>query len=678
MDFLAQEFLQDFLDESDEHLRAISAHLLELEERGAQPGEAVLNELFRAFHTLKGLCGMVGLQAASELAHLMESLLRDVRKGERRFSPPLVDALLEGVQVLQGLIEPLRTPDAPAPDAAPLARRLRGLLGEEADETPSGAAPPPPAEEGLLPEPPPAEEASPEEPLPPAPPPDVQAVLPPEVLPHLRPEDLQRVRQAVEAGRHIRVALFEPRPERAGQGINVNSVRASLEAAAEIIKGVPLISGRQVRFAFILSCEQPLDEAAFPALTWLRPPETPPASAPALQRARRQGVAPSLRVEISRLDELLQLVGDLVVTRTRLHAALQQARLGEMSEPLNEIEHRLARQIRSLREAVMRTRMVPLAEVFGRMPLAVRDLARREGKQVRLRLEGEHIEIDKSMVERLLNPLLHMVRNAVTHGLESPEERRAAGKEPQGTLLVRAESAGERVVIHVQDDGRGVDLKRVAARAHALGLLESPRPISAEEALDFLTRPGFSTRTQADMGAGRGVGMDVVMTMVSGLGGELTLSTEAGRGATFTMSLPLSLTIFDAVLLEAGGERYAIPRDAVRRVLEIEAQRISPVEGGEWYALEGQAVPLVRLARLFGLPEAGGDAPPLGLLLASGEQPILLGVERLPGMQEIVMHAIHDPLVTFPGLAGATELGDGRVILVLDAGALARLARGGL
>ncbi len=673
MDFLAQEFLQDFLDESDEHLRAISAHLLELEARRAQPDEAVLNELFRAFHTLKGLCGMVGLQAASELAHLMESLLRDVRKGERRFTPPLVDALLEGVQTLQGLIEPLRTPDAPPPDAAPLARRLRALLGEEVDEPPSGAAPPPPPEEERPPEPPPAEER------PPAPPPDVQAVLPPEVLPHLRPEDVQRVRQAVAAGKHICVALFEPRPERAGQGLNVNSVRARLEAAAEIIKGVPLISGRQVRFAFILSCEQPPDEDAFPALSWLRPAETPPPPpAPALQRARRQGVAPSLRVEISRLDELLQLVGDLVVTRTRLHAALQQARLGEMSDPLNEIEHRLARQIRSLREAVMRTRMVPLAEVFGRMPLAVRDLARREGKQVRLRLEGEHIEIDKSMVERLLDPLLHMVRNAVTHGLESPEERLAAGKEPQGVLLVRAESAGERVVIHVQDDGRGVDLKRVAARAHALGLLESPRPISAEEALDFLTRPGFSTRAQADMGAGRGVGMDVVMTMVSNLGGELTLSTEAGRGATFTMSLPLSLTIFDAVLLEAGGERYAIPRDAVRRVLEIEARRISPVEGGEWYALEGQAVPLVRLARLFGLPETGGDAPPLGLLLASAEQPILLGVERLPGMQEIVMHAIHDPLVTSPGLAGATELGDGSVILVLDAGALARLARGGL
>jgi len=665
MDFLAQEFLQDFLDESDEHLRAISAHLLELEAHGAQPEEAVLNELFRAFHTLKGLCGMVGLQAASELAHLMESLLRDVRKGERRFSPPLVDAMLEGVQVLQGLIEPLRTPDASPPDAAPLARRLRGLLGEEEPaEMPAGEAVSP-----LVAAAPPSE----------APPPDVQALLPPEVLPHLRPEDLQRVRQAAEAGRRICVALFEPRPERAGQGVNVNSVRASLEAAAEIIKGVPLISGRQVRFAFVLACAQPLDAAAFPALTWLHPPETPPVPAPAMQRPRRQGVVPSLRVEISRLDELLQLVGDLVVTRTRLHAALQQARLGEMSEPLNEIEHRLARQIRSLREAVMRTRMVPLAEVFGRMPLAVRDLARREGKQVRLQMEGEHIEIDKAMVERLLDPLLHMARNAVTHGLESPEERRAAGKEPQGTLLVRAESAGERVVIHVQDDGRGVDLERVAARAHALGLLENLRPISAEEALDFLTRPGFSTRTQADMGAGRGVGMDVVMTMVSDLGGELTMSTAAGRGATFTMSLPLSLTIFDAVLLEAGGERYAIPRDAVRRVLVIEPQRISPVEGGEWYALEGQAVPLVRLTRLFGLPETRASTPPpLGLLLASGEQPILLGVERLPGMQEIVMHAIHDPLVARPGLAGATELGDGRVILVLDAGALARLARGGL
>ncbi len=675
MDFLAQEFLQDFLDESDGHLRTISEHLLRLEQEDAQPDESTLNALFRAFHTLKGLCGMVGLAEASELAHVMESLLRDIRKGERAFTAEMSGVLLDGVQVLQQLIEPLRTPDAPKPDSTPVLARLKALVGEaeeSAEKTSPFTAAPPPLLEAA-----PSMETSPVEsaPLAEAPAsPSPQVTLPPEIVPHLQPGDFRLVQQAVEAGRHIRVALFEPDEARAAQGVNVNRVRADLQNLGEILKGVPLIEKGQVRFAFILACDQPPGEEAIPFVSWMRPP----VPAPVMERRERKRLSPSLRVEVSRLDEILQLVGELVVARNRLQAIIRRIPWAQGGEELREVEQRLARHMRTLRQAVMRTRMVPLSEVFGRMPLAVRDMARREGKQVRLVLEGEHIEIDKSMVEQLLDPLLHMVRNAVTHGLETPQERMAAGKPPQGTLTIRAESAGERVIIHVQDDGRGVDLEKVAAKAHERGLLETLRPISPEEALRFIAHPGFSTRTQADLGAGRGVGMDVVMEMVTSWNGEMHLTTEAGRGSTFSLYLPLSLTIFDALLVGVGNEQYAIPRDSVVRVLPLEAGRISHLEGREWYPLEDRAIHLARLADLFSVPQANPQGALFGLLLHSPGEPVLLAVEKLVGMREVVMHAIHDPLVATPAIAGATELGDGRVVLVLDSGALIRLAQGGI
>ncbi len=667
MDFLAAEFLQDFLDESNGHLQTISTHLLALE-AAPQDGlsEEAVNALFRAMHTLKGLCGMVGLQEAAELAHAMEGLLRSVRQGERTITLDMADALLEGTTVLQALIESVRTPEASVPDTSAVMQRLQTIGGEsEADALSL-------AESAVLPQTPPR----------PSPPADDALWLPAEVRALIPEEHIARAQQALQAGKVLQLAVFTPSDERAARGVNVTAVRTQLEQAAQVISGVPLIEGQKVRFAFLLASETPLPEEQFPDVVWL-PLEEPaaqrgkvsasPMEVAAPRRPERQGLVPSMRVEIARLDEILRLVGDLVVTRSRLHEALQH--LG--SERLDELEGVLEWQMRQLREAVMRVRLVPLDEVFARMPLAVRDIARQNGKQVMLHLEGGETEIDKSMVENLLDPLLHLMRNAVTHGIELPEERRAAGKPPEGRVTVRARPSGEHILIEVSDDGRGVDLEAVASKARLQGLLTEEHPIGPEEALKILCHPGFSTRSNADMGAGRGVGMDVVAQMVAQMGGALSMQTELGQGTTFTLRLPLSLTIFDAIIVQTGAERYAIPRNSVERIIEIEAHKLSPLDGQTWYPYEGRPVPLANLGTLFAVPQAGAGR--YGLVLAlHNSQPLILQVDALVGMQEIVMRAMHDPLTLSPGVAGATELGDGHLVLVLDALGLATLYNGGL
>jgi two-component system chemotaxis sensor kinase CheA len=382
-------------------------------------------------------------------------------------------------------------------------------------------------------------------------------------------------------------------------------------------------------------------------------------------------------VDLARLDAVMRLVGDLVVSRSRLDDLLRSAGPGGadgVRDALEETNATMERQLRRLRESVMRIRLVPIGEVFERLRFAARDAIRESGKRVTLAFEGQSTEIDKLVVDRMLEPLLHLVRNAVAHGLERPDERLARGKPADGRLTLRAAAAGDRIVVEVADDGAGIDVARVAARARARGLLAPDDALTPDRLLDVLCAPGFSTRDEADMTSGRGVGMDVVRSSVRALAGELSLHTGPGAGTRFVIELPLTLMIVDALLVEIGGQQMAVPQPVLREVLRIEAAAIVTFEGNDVVAYRGRMLPLVRLARLFGLPAArapghfvlvvGTEAAPMGLL-----------VDRLVGLREIVVHPVPDPLVAVPGVAGATELGDGRVSLILDAAAVLRLAQ---
>ncbi len=428
--------------------------------------------------------------------------------------------------------------------------------------------------------------------------------------------------------------------------------------------------------------------------------------------------APSnvVRVDLAKLDELMRMVGELVTSRARLEDRLnllEQEVSAAAVRPLREVNQTMERQLRDLRESVTRARLVPIGEIFARMQFAVRDLARESQKKVSLTLSGQQTEIDKFVVERMMDPLLHLVRNAVSHGLETEEERTQLGKPPEGNLALRAGTVGEMVAIEIEDDGRGVDVEKVAARARELGLLplaialpeeavegklgerESARkeqfpPIaplpplfSDSELLDILCAPGFSVREEADLTSGRGVGMTIVKNTVQELGGTLTMQTRAGAGTRFAIQLPLTLAIADALIVVACGQTYAVPQSSIEGTVEVRLDESTLLENNQVIFYRGGVLPLWSLKRLFNLSDSNSSSGAAGFevetkkhvyafVVGQGKNAIGIVVDRLIGLREIVVRPLKDPLVQVPGISGATDLGDGRVILILDAVALSK------
>ncbi|HEX8188085.1 MAG TPA: chemotaxis protein CheA, partial [Pyrinomonadaceae bacterium] len=496
---------------------------------------------------------------------------------------------------------------------------------------------------------------------------------------------------------------FVPTPALSERGVNVNSVRARLQGVGEILQATPHVRGQGgIVFEFVVTTDA--DESAFEGwreenLTYTpfeepaegetrtppRPDSTPEreevgARAPFSASAGGAMLAPSnvVRVDLARLDDLMRLVGELVTSRARMEDGL---RLLRQSVPpaewraLQETSTTMARLLRDLREGVMRVRMVQVGEIFERMKFVVRDLTRESGKEIKLELQGQETEIDKFLVERMMDPLLHLVRNAVSHGLETVAERVAAGKPPEGRLTLRAATAGDNVLIEIADDGRGVDAEKVLARARGRGLVAGDVSLDDELLLQLICTPGFSTRDEADRASGRGVGMDVVGGAVAELGGTLKLSTERGRGSRFTVELPLTLAVADALIASVGGQRFAFPQSAVREIIEVEPSSVKVLENNEIVPYRGGVLPLLRLARLFDL----GEQPPKPFhvfVTGGGAQAVGLAVERVVGQREIVVRGLNDPLVKVAGVAGATDLGDGRVVLILDVAALRQAASG--
>lgn len=693
-DFSDQSFIQGFLEEADEHLETITGVLLALEKPAGQAGAATPSEqvsvLYRALHSIKGLSTMVGLMPAADLSHAMESVVREIQQNRLEISPLVIDSLLEATKTLLAVVDTLRaTGDPSAPVETPGTDiHAQSALLEQLAERARLALVPATSRAEVFPDP----GQSTLEP----------AHLPPEIKAILGEVEQRQITQAQAAGKSVYVVIFAPSNELAAQGINVTTIRQQLTAHYQMLKALPLVDGKNVRFIFLIASESPLDlpPQGLPSagLEWISLGPAPRAenatpvgghAAPHAPRLPTMGQAtsaftPSIRVDIQRLDEVMRQMGDLVVTRSRLSETIQRVHGIDagLEEVLDELSSRIERQVRDLRQTLMRVRLVPLAEVFGRMPLAVRDLANNAGKQVRLVMQGENTEIDKALVDRLLDPLLHLARNAIIHGIETPAERQQAGKDPQGVISLTGHPEGDHVVITVADDGRGINLEQVLQQARQPGHAGPP---DMQEVLDTLCRPGFSTRSQVDMGAGRGMGMSVVQQAITAMGGTLWLDTTPGAGTTFTIRLPLTLAIIDALVVTCGSERYAIPQSAISEAIEIDPAQVTAVMEHELVTLRGAPLPLIRLQRVFHVPPAAaqhagidpGERVMYGLLTGMGEARVALVVDRISGLREAVIRPISDPLIARPGIAGATELGDGSLVLVLDVPGVLRASRNG-
>ena len=642
-------FMDDYFAEADEHLVDVRRELLRLEEAlGGDLPPAIVDELFRSFHSLKGISAMVELREAELVAHHMESCLRAIGAGDFILTAAAFQTLVEGAHLLEQVIAARRA-DEPLPAITHALEALtaldspRGLDTARRDGMETAAAGP--------------------------------------RAPH---------HDANPAARTWKVT-FVPSPELVQRGMKVDVVRSRLLQIGDIVSVVPRVAeGGGISFEFHVRTEDEaqlsawrddgvLYEAVAPAGHGAVSGEGPrdPGRPSSLTHRLPEAGAPVsthfVRVDLARLDELMRIVGDLVVSRARLDATLQRVEPGASSgdwRALQEHSETIERHVRDIREAVMRVRLVPVGEIFRRMPFVVRDLARDTGKRVRLDLVGQSTEIDKFLIERMMDPVLHLVRNAISHGIETPDARIAAGKPPEGTIRLSADTSGESVLIQISDDGRGIDVEAVTERARSAGLVLEGRP-DGGQLLDIISAPGFSTRDHADRASGRGIGMAVARTTIQELGGSIDLESSRGQGTTFTVTLPLTLTITEAIITQVGFHTFAVPQSSVREVIEVDRRDLRAIEHNELLPYRGGTLPMVRLSTLFGIPADSGDRSH-GLVIGAGPGTVGFLVDRIAGHQEIVVKTITDPLIRVDGVSGATELGDGRLVLILDVISLCR------
>ena len=636
-----EQLLEDYFAEADEHLRSIRRHLLAFEDSlrdGFEADRKDINELFRSFHTIKGISAMAEVSAAEELAHHLEGLLRSLRDGNTGLSQDSLDGMLAGTRKLEQVIAARKNNDPIPPIDAEIERIEK--IHRSTDQR---------------------GKAEPQQPHTPA-----------------------------NRGGSVKFRVFfEPSKELAARDLSVTTVRERLQALGTIEGSKPVIRGEgKIAFEFVIAVADGSDTSGFDSLRedgitvspLIENEPMPEEGSPDPDLADVGHLRPSnvVRVDLARLDELMLIVGDLVISRAKLSkklSAVEDLLPVEDSRDLHEINQSLEKQLRNLRDGVMRVRMVPLEEIFERMRFVARDLARGSEKRVRIDISGEDTEIDKLLVERMVDPLLHLVRNSVSHGIEEPEDRLAAGKPAEGVIRLHAATVGDSVLIEVSDDGRGVNVDKVTERARDLGLLAGGDGIDSDlELLNVLCSPGFSTTLEADRASGRGVGMDVVKRVADELGGSILLETSPSTGTSFSIRLPLTLAITDALIACVGEQRFAIPQSAVSEVIEIEPGSIRVLENLEVIEYRGGALPLIRLSRLFSMPGDGRETVQAFVVNEVGGA-VAVTVDRVIGQQEIVINAINDPLAKVPAFSGATELGDGQPVLILNVSEITREQR---
>jgi two-component system, chemotaxis family, sensor kinase CheA len=627
---ISAELLDDFFTECDEHLTHIRKGLVDLEPSigKAQPDRTIVEELLRSFHSFKGISAIVGLRAAEELAHATEDYLRELTRGSVTLSAETLELLMLAAQRLEKVATAFRSKQTiPANDQ--LVEDLRAASGKKGDM--------PTAQ------------------------PSAGAIQP-------------TMDEARSRGMVLWKFSFTPTQELDARGVNINSVRARLGGIGEILQAAPHVRGKgSVVFEFVVAMKETPTDIALWEADGLKAElaEQPKAEHPALEE-HNPFIAPShvVRVDLPRLDDLIRIVGEMVIKRSRFEEEVNRlSRKGEALDigDLREINIGFARSLRELREAIMRVRMVSVAEIFARMPFVVRDLARESHKKARLAMEGQQTEVDKYLIEQLKDPLLHLVRNSFSHGVETPEERRKAGKAEEAVITLTAMTSGDSVIISVGDDGRGIDKAAVLARANELGIA-TPEFVDNTALLEILCSPGFSTRVDADRASGRGVGMSVVHTTVRALGGTLSLETAEGAGTRFVIRVPLTLAIAETFIVSAANHTCAMPQSFVTEILQATEDEIRRVNGVEVITYREGVLPVLRLASFF---RAGRHQSPKMciLVLNSDRGSAGLAVDRIHGQREVVVRPIRDPLIQSPGVAGATELGDGRPVLILDGAA---------
>lgn len=660
------QFHQVFFEESFEGLDAMESGLLNL-----QPGDSdveAVNTIFRAAHSIKGGAGTFGFTDITDFTHVMETLLDEVRNGQREITSELINNLLEAVDVLR---EMLTAVDQDSEQDMPRIQAVKDKLEAELDEAPVAATETAtPAEAGN------AETAG----------------WRIDFRPHAHllqtgNDPVRMFRELAELG-ELTVeadtqalpdfADMEPEDAYLSWQLTLHGEDIPREEIDEVFEWVEDDCDLVITPLQGEAITDPTDEAPEPAAapeSTVARTEEPKADAESAP-AKSPTASSSIRVATDKIDSLINLVGELVITQSMLSQVgedFDESKLTQLADGLSELE----RNSRELQEGIMRIRMLPISFAFNRFPRLVHDLSAQMGKQVELKLSGEQTELDKTVMEKIGDPLVHLVRNSLDHGLEMPEERRAAGKDETGLLHLDAYHQGGNIVIEIHDDGAGLNEEKILSKALERELISADDNLSADQIHDLIFLPGFSTADAVSDISGRGVGMDVVRKNINSLGGSIEVKSERGQGSTFTIRLPLTLAIMDGQTIQVADERYILPLISIVESLEIKSGEIKRVSGkGELYSLRDEYIPVIRLYEIFDLEPRVTDLEKGLLVVVEGDnQKVGLFIDDLLGQQQVVIKSLETNYRKVTGLSGATILGDGTVALILDVPGLAALYR---
>jgi two-component system chemotaxis sensor kinase CheA len=658
---MGSESLSSVIAEAEEIIDGLNQNLLAMEasdKSNIKPD--LLNSVFRAAHTLKGISGMAGLKNVSELSHRMEELLDGLRMGRLRLTGKLLDTLFESVDTLRRLLEMASSGSGDEIDLTPVLKNIEAAASGNPDKETSVAP--------------------------------AGVELSHDIYKVLTEYETHRLNENIKSG----MGLYEIKARFKFESFDKDLVdlNKKLQEIGEIITTLPstgMSPESGIEFNLIIgtgkdhmNLQNALEGESVEilvigggktkAVQADMGEEAPPQSTRADATESIKSLAKTIRVDISKLDSLLNMVGELVLTKSVISRISKDLlREGQRAIDISELQKAsqdLDRKVSMLQGELVEARMIPIGQVFERLLRIVRKISKELNKEITLLISGEETKLDKSMVEEIADPLMHLVRNAIDHGIEGKDERLNGGKPEAGTIKLSAQQKGNSVVVEVEDDGAGVDLSKVYKKALERGLLEESKEYSQKELFNFLFLPGFTTKEEATDISGRGVGLDVVAKNIGKLGGMVDMDTELGKGTKFTLTLPITMVIIKALIVSVGGETFAIPINSVSESLMIKKNDIRTVEKHGVVQLRDRTLSLLWLGEIFSLPSKEESERVYVIVVGLAEKRLGLIVDAIEGQQEVVIKSIGKILKDIPGIAGATELGNRKTILVLDIGAL--------
>lgn len=692
------QYLEIFIDETQEHLQDLSQHLMILEE---EPENAdTINEIFRAAHSLKGMAGTMGYKRMQHLTHIMENVFSEIRNGKMNVTSDLVDILFDCLDALQAYLDNIQqTADEGTEDNEPIIARLNAFLESEGKPEEKPAPAPAVAEEAKA-----AQNSAP-------------------IDMKFEEFEVNAIKEALAKKFHVykidvkidescilkaaRAFLVFKAIEELGEIVKSNpsvqdiedekfefefciimfsqeeleKVTKAVENVSEIkeVKAVEITEAPQVASTEAAKEEKEPEEETkqkSKAETETTAPAKAKTTAPGKTMPGKPVVSRSVRVDIEKLDVLMNLVSELIIAKNGLVSASSSSD-GAKSQGFNEEIEYLERVTTNLHESVMKVRMMPIETVTQKYPKMIRDLSKKLNKQMKLYITGEDTELDRTVIDEIGDPLMHLLRNSADHGLENAELRVERGKDPVGNIYLNAFQDGNSVIIEVRDDGNGIDIEKVRNKALEKGTItqEQAEVMTDKDIVDLLFRPSFSTSEKVTDVSGRGVGLDVVKTKIEALGGDIDVKTALGEGSCFSIRLPLTLAIIQALMVELGEEKYAIPLETIQTIEDISVNDIKYVQSKEVINLRGSVIPIVRLDTILEIEpvqkEDDDDDNLTVVIINKGDKQAGLVVDRLIGQQEIVIKSLGKYINNNSKIiSGATILGDGEVALILDVNTL--------